>query len=66
MLSEVLCGSLAITLALRSVFFEARHGAWDLVRVSDAFVVDILGSEILDQGGVARAKARPETPYRPR
>ena len=39
-------------------------GAWDLVRVPDAFVVDILGSEALDQGGVARPKARPDTPYR--
>ena len=38
-----------------------RGGAWDLVRVSDACVVDILGSEILDQGGVARPEARPET-----
>ena len=41
-----------------------RGSAWDLVRVSDAFVVDILGSEILDQGGVARPEARPQILYR--
>ena len=41
-----------------------RGGAWDFVRVSDVFVVDILGSETLDQGGVERPKARPETLYR--